>query len=107
MPGVDKMLDAVGENKFQKFDRLVVNLGNELVSEGVCKSYTITSNGDYDFAKFGLDVRPLSNSDISDEFHRKIAKRYLDLMYSCGVTDDDLEYTHGGIYWITESKVRN
>jgi hypothetical protein len=107
MSGVDKMLDAVGEDKFQRFNRLLHDLADELVKEGTCKGYKIEFAGGTDVAGLSLDARPLYFDELSQDTHRAIAKRYFDLMYSCGITGEEFDKTEGGVDWIMNSRRRS
>lgn len=108
--GKEELLRAANkadtEDKFAKFRRLVVELADAFVSEGVCKGYTLEDKEGGTMPLLTLDVRPLKYGQVGEEKHHAVAKRYSDLMYSCGITDEEFEYAKGGFHWLCESNRR-
>lgn len=94
------------EDKFAKFRRLVVKLADALVEEGVCNGYTLEDEEGGTMPLLTLDARPLKYGQVGNEKHRAVAKRYFDLMHSCGITDEEFEYAKGGFHWLCVSNRR-
>lgn len=97
---------ANAEDKFSKFKRLVTELADTLVKEGVCSGYTLEYEEGGIIPLLTLDARPLKYGQVGNEKHRAVAKRYFDLMHSCGITDEEFEYAKGGFHWLCTSNRR-
>lgn len=97
---------AYAEDKFSKFKCLVTELADTLVKEGVCSGYTLEYEEGGIIPLLTLDARPLKYGQVGNEKHRAVAKRYFDLMRSCGITDEEFEYAKGGFHWLCASNRR-
>lgn len=89
---------AAGETKVERFNRLVVEFGNEVVASGLCPSFKIKEiKGDINLILFnGIQ---LGEEGLLESTHRKISEKYFELMHNCGITDEDFEKSKGGMSW--------
>lgn len=106
---MDRLLNAAKtaseEDKFTKFRRLVDELGKQLTEESICRGYRIQKeSGNID--TLYLDGRPYHYGELPEDVHLKAHKRYFELGYSCGITDDDFDESYGGIDWDLEPRKR-
>ena len=99
---MDKVLCAdemsSGEDKFNRFNNLMSIFGNEMMKEGVCNGYRIVKQKGK-INMLYLDGRPYHYDELPEDMRKSVVQRFHDLMYSCGITDDEYDESYGGLDW--------
>jgi hypothetical protein len=101
---VETLVSAAGviapKTKFERFKIKLESLGNKLVSTGAFESYkTEVEDGGFPVSKLILTSKSVVCTELGTKEHKAIAKEYFGIMLECGITDDEFENSHGGIYY--------